>query len=185
MKVNTVTGEISKKQLGVVTSHEHILLDLTAFYQALPVKGIKDPAKQKVKMWNLGILSRDVYALKDNLMLMNKRVQTAEIARFKQADDTERVDGDHEDLTVRCLVECRRKVCGDGGDIYFPREKLCFHVSARADKRKLIIVKRSPRLILGKKLCHTDGGRTRHSAKTYGGFFLCASRKREKHKRKD
>ena len=72
-RVSTVIEEIGEEQLGVVTTHEHVLLDLTAFYQALPVAGIDDPATQKVEMWNLGILSRDCYALKDNLLLDDER----------------------------------------------------------------------------------------------------------------
>lgn len=36
MKVKTVTGSLDRQQLGVVTTHEHVLLDLTAFYQELP-----------------------------------------------------------------------------------------------------------------------------------------------------
>ena len=92
MKINTVTGEIDREQLGVVTTHEHILLDLTTFYEERPIKGVKNPAKQKVEMWNLGILSRDVYALRDNLLLTDKKVQTAEIARFRDAGGNTVVD---------------------------------------------------------------------------------------------
>jgi phosphotriesterase-related protein len=92
MKINTVTGQIDREQLGVVTTHEHILLDLTTFYEERPIKGVKNPVKQKVAMWNLGILSRDVYALRDNLLLTDKKVQTAEIARFKAAGGNTVVD---------------------------------------------------------------------------------------------
>lgn len=92
MKVNSVCGQLSREQLGVVTTHEHVLLDLTAFYQALPVEGVEDPATQKVEMWNLGILSRDCYALKDNLLLMDEEVQTREIACFKAAGGDTVVD---------------------------------------------------------------------------------------------
>ena len=79
MKLKTVCGALTRDQLGVVTSHEHVLLDLTAFYQALPVKGVDDPATQKVEMWNLGILSRDCYALKDNLLLDNEAIAIEEL----------------------------------------------------------------------------------------------------------
>jgi phosphotriesterase-related protein len=92
MKLKTVCGAIERNQLGVVTTHEHVLLDLTAFYQELPVKGIDDPATQKVEMWNLGILSRDCYALKDNLLLMDTQVATEEIARFRDAGGNTVVD---------------------------------------------------------------------------------------------
>ena len=92
MKVNSVCGELSRQQLGTVTTHEHVLLDLTAFYQALPVPGIEDPATQKVEMWNLGILSRDCYALKDNLLLTNEQEQEKELAFFRNAGGNTVVD---------------------------------------------------------------------------------------------
>ena len=92
MKVKSVCGELSREQLGTVTPHEHVMLDLTAFYQALPVPGIEDPATQKVEMWNLGILSRDCYALKDNLLLMDEEVQAEELARFRDAGGDTVVD---------------------------------------------------------------------------------------------
>ncbi len=78
--------------MGVVTTHEHVLLDLTAFYQELPVPGIEDPATQKVEMWNLGILSRDCYALKDNLLLDDEDVAVDELNRFKEAGGNTVVD---------------------------------------------------------------------------------------------
>ena len=92
MKVNSVCGEVSRERLGTVTTHEHVLLDLTAFYQALPVPGIEDPATQKVEMWNLGILSRDCYALKDNLLLDDEAVQAEELAYFRRAGGDTVVD---------------------------------------------------------------------------------------------
>ncbi len=85
MKVKSVCGALSRADLGTVTTHEHVLLDLTAFYQELPVEGIEDPATQKVEMWNLGILSRDCYALKDNLLLDNEEVAIEELKFFKRA----------------------------------------------------------------------------------------------------
>ncbi len=92
MKINSVCGSLSRDELGTVTTHEHVLLDLTAFYQALPVPGIEDPATQKVEMWNLGILSRDCYALKDNLLLMDEEEQAEELARFRDAGGDTVVD---------------------------------------------------------------------------------------------
>ncbi len=92
MKVKSVCGELSREALGTVTTHEHVLLDLTAFYQALPVEGIEDPATQKVEMWNLGILSRDCYALKDNLLLDNEDVAVKELSFFKKAGGDTVVD---------------------------------------------------------------------------------------------
>ena len=92
MKIKTVCGEIEKSELGVVAPHEHVLLDLTAFYQELPVPGIDDPATQKVEMWNLGILSRDCYALKDNLLLDNEEMAIKELMFYKNAGGNTVVD---------------------------------------------------------------------------------------------
>lgn len=92
MKIRTVCGEIEKSDLGIVAPHEHVLLDLTAFYQQLPVSGIEDPATQKVEMWNLGILSRDCYALKDNLVLDDEALAIKELCFYKNAGGNTIVD---------------------------------------------------------------------------------------------
>ena len=82
MNIKSVRSELTREELGVVASHEHVLLDLTAFYQELPVPGVDDPALQKVEMWTLGILSRDCYALKDNLLLTDEQVAINELMFF-------------------------------------------------------------------------------------------------------
>lgn len=92
MMLKTVCGQISREELGVVTTHEHVLLDLTGFYRELPVEGIPNPSTQKVEMWTLGTLNRDCYALKDNLLLDDEALQTEEIARFKAAGGSTVVD---------------------------------------------------------------------------------------------
>ena len=92
MKLKTVCGEISRQELGVTTTHEHVLLNLTTFYEERPVPGIPDPSTQKVEMWTLGTLNRDCYALKDNLKLDDEALQTEELARFKAAGGTTVVD---------------------------------------------------------------------------------------------
>jgi len=92
MNIKSVLGEINREKLGVVAPHEHVLLDLTAFYQELPVPGIDDPATQKVEMWNLGILSRDCYALKDNLRLTDEETAIKELMFFKNAGGNTMVD---------------------------------------------------------------------------------------------
>ena len=92
MDIQSVCGAVKRDDLGTVTTHEHVLLDLTAFYQELPVPGIEDPATQKVEMWNLGILSRDCYALKDNLLLDDEQTAIDELNFFKNAGGTTVVD---------------------------------------------------------------------------------------------
>ena len=90
--VQSVCGPLTREALGIVAPHEHVLLDLTAFYQELPVPGIEDPATQKVEMWNLGVLSRDCYALKDNLLLTDEEVAIRELGFFKAAGGQTVVD---------------------------------------------------------------------------------------------
>lgn len=92
MTINTVSGPITREQLGVVAPHEHVLLDQSNHYQAVPTPGITDPENQKVEMWNLGILSRDCFALKDNTILDNEEDQTEEVAFFKRAGGDTLVD---------------------------------------------------------------------------------------------
>ena len=92
MAIMSVRSPLEREDLGVVTTHEHVLLDLTAFYQNLPVKGIADPSTQKVEMWNLGILSRDCYALKDNLLLDSEELAINELLHFKEAGGKTVVD---------------------------------------------------------------------------------------------
>jgi phosphotriesterase-related protein len=92
MGIKSVLGNLNRNELGIVAPHEHVLLDLTAFYQELPVPGIDNPATQKVEMWNLGILSRDCYALKDNLLLDSEEVATKELTFFKNAGGQTVVD---------------------------------------------------------------------------------------------
>ena len=92
MNIKSVNGVLSRDRLGITATHEHVLLDLTAFYQALPVSGIDDPSTQKVEMWNLGILSRDCYALKDNLFLADEDVAADELMFFKNAGGNTIVD---------------------------------------------------------------------------------------------
>ena len=92
MGIKSVLGNLTREELGIVAPHEHVLLDLTAFYQELPVPGIENPATQKVEMWNLGILSRDCYALKDNLRLDDEELAIKELMFYKNAGGNTVVD---------------------------------------------------------------------------------------------
>ncbi|MCL2518593.1 MAG: hypothetical protein FWF15_08530, partial [Oscillospiraceae bacterium] len=83
--IQTVLGAISKDALGITTSHEHILLDLTTFFTKHPVPGISDPESEPVTIENLGILYRDPYALYDNLKYDDYETQKQELVYFKNA----------------------------------------------------------------------------------------------------
>ena len=92
MKVNSVLGELSREELGITTPHEHIFIDISAFFEKRPLRDIEDPVTEKVKMEHLGQLSRDPYALKDNLKMEDYEIQKKEILRFKRAGGSTMVD---------------------------------------------------------------------------------------------
>lgn len=84
-KINTVLGEKSADELGIVTPHEHVFINLSAFFDKHSVYGIDNPETEKVTMENLGTLNLDPYALKDNLVMDDYKVQKKEIEYFKKA----------------------------------------------------------------------------------------------------
>ncbi len=93
MAIQTVTKVVSKEELGIITPHEHIFIELTPFFdetQTLP-DGI-DPMTAPVTMDKLGILNRHPYALRDNLIMTDYEVQKKEILRFKNAGGRTVVD---------------------------------------------------------------------------------------------
>lgn len=92
MSVQTVMGKVDIRDLGIISPHEHIFIDLGNFYQQRQVKGVTDPTREKVRMDNLGILSRDPYALLDNLRLDDLPTQLKELAYFKAAGGMTIVD---------------------------------------------------------------------------------------------
>ena len=61
-KINTVLGEKTAEELGIVTPHEHIFINLSAFFDKHPVDDVEDPETEKVTMKRLGILNLDPYA---------------------------------------------------------------------------------------------------------------------------
>ncbi|MEA4888582.1 MAG: hypothetical protein VB070_03855 [Clostridiaceae bacterium] len=85
MAVQTVLGRIERRDLGIITPHEHIMIDLSSFFQAHPLRDGTNPSTAPVIMEHLGILSRDPYALRSNLILDDPEVQTEELRRFYEA----------------------------------------------------------------------------------------------------
>ena len=84
-KINTVLGPKSVEELGVITPHEHIFIDLSAFFDKHPVDDVCDPETEKVSMKRLGTLNLDPYALKDNLFYRDYEIQKEEVLYFKRA----------------------------------------------------------------------------------------------------
>lgn len=92
MSVQTVTKVIKKEDLKVVTPHEHIFIKLTNFYEERKLKDCPNPSTCPVTIDKLGILNRDPYALKDNLIMDDYETQKMEILRFKNAGGSTVVD---------------------------------------------------------------------------------------------
>ncbi len=92
MPVQSVAGKIDRRELGITAPHEHVMLDLSGFFRPRPVRGIKDPGTERVKMENLGILNRDPYALRDNFLLDDPALQAEELIRFREAGGRTVVD---------------------------------------------------------------------------------------------
>ena len=92
MKVNSVLGELSREELGITTPHEHIFIDISAFFEERKLWDIENPVTEPVKMEHLGQLNRDPYALKDNLSMEDYETQKKEILRFKRAGGQTMVD---------------------------------------------------------------------------------------------
>lgn len=92
MAIQTVTGILKKEDAGIITPHEHIFIELTAFFEERPLTDCESPATAPVTMDKLGILNRDPYALRDNLRMDDYETQKKEILRFKRAGGSTIVD---------------------------------------------------------------------------------------------
>ena len=98
MSIQTVTGKISKDKAGIITPHEHIFIELTAFFEERKLEDCENPSTASVTIDKLGILNRDPYALKDNLSFSNYETQKYEILRFKKAGGATIVDATMEGI---------------------------------------------------------------------------------------
>jgi len=92
MSVMTVLGKIERSELGIVTPHEHIFIDLSVFYAEPKEIGAKNTSRGPVTMEKLGVLKRNPFAVLDNLQMMDERTQTEELFYFKSAGGKTVVD---------------------------------------------------------------------------------------------
>ena len=85
MAVITVQGLMDEKDLGVISPHEHVLLDIRNQFTEFPNAHRKKLANQKVGIHNIDTLSRDPYAVRDNLTLSDVSLAIKELIKFKEA----------------------------------------------------------------------------------------------------
>ncbi len=92
MSVQTVMGQVDESQLGITTPHEHVLIDLRNQFTGFSEVTKKILSEQKVSIKNLDVLSRNPYALKDNLLLGDIGTARDELFYFKKAGGKTIVD---------------------------------------------------------------------------------------------
>jgi len=81
--VNTVLGPIPASELGVTLMHEHILLDASGKWVAPCCCSDRHIAEMPVKIENLGELSLNPLASRDNCQLFDADLATEELMKFK------------------------------------------------------------------------------------------------------
>lgn len=91
-KINTVLGEITREELGVIAPHEHCFIDVT--FEEIPPKTEEERELfySKVSIENIDVLRRNPFLVKDNLVNDDVDVAVKEINRFKKAGGNTIVD---------------------------------------------------------------------------------------------
>lgn len=84
-KLITVTGEISCNDVDIISPHEHVLIDIRNQFTGFEEITLRRQSEQKVTIEKLGALSRNPYALRDNLVLDDEALAEQELMNFKKA----------------------------------------------------------------------------------------------------
>ena len=96
--VQTVNGPIHISDLGVTTPHEHIFLNIQNQYPGKKeIYGV-DGDNDKVNIQNLGILRREGYLIRDNLIIDDLDTAIYELGYFKRAGGQTVIDLTLEDV---------------------------------------------------------------------------------------
>lgn len=92
MSIMTVEGLVDSDALGIISPHEHVLADIRNQFTE-PVEATKRAlAEQKVSIGNLDALTRNPYAVRDNLVLNDVALAEEELLQFKRAGGDAIVD---------------------------------------------------------------------------------------------
>jgi len=84
MSINTVLGSIDSNELGITLPHEHIFIDLRNQFSKPEEVSKRMLSEQEVNIQNLGVLRRNPYAVKDNLLLADPEVAENELMKAKE-----------------------------------------------------------------------------------------------------
>jgi phosphotriesterase-related protein len=84
-QVTTVLGPVAADELGITTTHEHLLVDVRDAYWRLPEdRALQEFALQPVELENLYLLRRNFVSNRDNLVLDDLDLAVAELAKFRE-----------------------------------------------------------------------------------------------------
>ncbi len=121
MSVMTVRGKIPASELGVVTPHEHIFIDMSVFFAEPEEASAKVMAHGPVTIEKLGLLDRNPFAVLDNVQMLDEKTQIEEINYFRFAGGNTVVDAtnhglgrDPELLRKVSYLTGLNVVCGSG-----------------------------------------------------------------------
>lgn len=80
--VQSVTGPVAAEELGIVLAHEHLLIDLRNQFREFADPAKRAQSQQPVRMDNLGVVRRNPYAIRDNLVLDDTAMVADEVREF-------------------------------------------------------------------------------------------------------
>jgi phosphotriesterase-related protein len=88
----TVAGPVSADSLGVVLPHEHLISDLSDYYVAPDDPVLREIGNGPVTMERLHILRRNLFAIRDNMVLDDVDLAVAEAQLFRDLGGATIVD---------------------------------------------------------------------------------------------
>jgi phosphotriesterase-related protein len=81
--IMTVLGPVSAEELGPVLPHEHLLIDTRCYWQPPVEASRRRIAEGPVEITNLGFLRRNLFFVRDNLLLDDVELAIAEAMEFR------------------------------------------------------------------------------------------------------
>ncbi len=90
--VQTVLGPISPEKMGITTSHEHILIDLTVLFNPPKDEAAKKFAAEPVSINNAGYIRYHLYDNLDDVVNVDEKAVINELQPFKRAGGNTVVD---------------------------------------------------------------------------------------------
>jgi phosphotriesterase-related protein len=83
-EVMTVLGPVAAEELGVTITHEHLLIDMTCYFQAPVEATLKEFVEAPVEIQNLGKIRRNPLMNRDNCLLTDLDLAIDEIMEFRK-----------------------------------------------------------------------------------------------------